>query len=213
MKDKNIAAILAFFFGWMGAHKFYLGQIGSGVVYLAFSWTAIPLFVSFIEFIILALMDKDEFQRRFNGSHTLAASPVIVNMLPPAPNFYPPAQQPAPGYPPGMYPQGGYPQGGYPQPYPPGVYPPGAYPQGGYPQGAYPQGYPQGSYPQGSYPQPYPPGVYPQSAPGTGPFAAVPQQPQLDVVGRLEKLNELRIAGLLTDEEFAQQKARILDQM
>lgn len=106
MKDKNIAAILAFFFGWMGAHKFYLGQIGSGVVYLAFSWTAIPLFVSFIEFIILALMDKDEFQRRFNGSHTLAASPVIVNMLPPAPNFYPPAQQPAPGYPPGMYPQG-----------------------------------------------------------------------------------------------------------
>lgn len=199
MKDKNIAAILAFFFGWMGAHKFYLGQIGSGVVYLAFSWTAIPLFVSFIEFIILALMDKDEFQRRFNGSHTLAASPVIVNMLPPAPNFYPPAQQPAPGYPPGMYPQGGYPQAGYPQPYPPGVYPPGAYPQG--------------MYPQGSYPQPYPPGVYPQPAPGTGPFAAVPQQPQLDVVGRLEKLNELRIAGLLTDEEFAQQKARILDQM
>ncbi len=209
MKDKNIAAILAFFFGWMGAHKFYLGQIGSGVVYLAFSWTAIPLFVSFIEFIILALMDKDEFQRRFNGSHTLAASPVIVNMLPPAPNFYPPAQQPAPGYPPGMYPQGGYPQAGYPQPYPPGVYPPGVYPQGMYPQGSYPQG----SYPQGGYPQPYPPGVYPQPAPGTGPFAAVPQQPQLDVVGRLEKLNELRIAGLLTDEEFAQQKARILDQM
>ena len=77
MKDKNIAAILAFFFGWMGAHKFYLGQIGSGVVYLAFSWTAIPLFVSFIEFIILALMDKDEFQRRFNGSHSLGASPVV----------------------------------------------------------------------------------------------------------------------------------------
>ena len=172
MKDKNIAAILAFFFGWMGAHKFYLGQIGSGVVYLAFSWTAIPLFVSFIEFIILALMDKDEFNRRFNGSHSLAAGPVVVNMLPPAPNYYPPPQAPAPGYPPGMYPPGMYPQGMYPQPYPP-------------------------PYPQGQ---------------GTGPFPAVPSQP-LDVVGRLEKLNELRIAGLLTDEEFAQQKARILDQM
>ncbi len=209
MKDKNIAAILAFFFGWMGAHKFYLGQIGSGVVYLAFSWTAIPLFVSFIEFIILALMDKDEFARRFNGSHTLAASPVVVNMLPPAPNFYPPAQQPAPSYPPGMYPPGMYPPGVYPQQgYPPGMYPPGAYPQ---------PGYPHGGYPPGTYPQPYP---YPQPAPGTGPFASVspagPQSvppPQLDVVGRLEKLNELRIAGLLTDEEFAQQKARILDQM
>ena len=187
MKDKNIAAILAFFFGWMGAHKFYLGQIGSGVVYLAFSWTAIPLFVSFIEFIILALMDKDEFNRRFNGSHSLAAGPVVVNMLPPAPNYYPPPQAPAPGYPPGMYPPGMY---------PPGMYPPGVYPQGG--------------YPPGMYPQPYPP-PYPQGQ-GTGPFASVPAQP-LDVVGRLEKLNELRIAGLLTDEEFAQQKARILDQM
>ena len=198
-RNKWVAVILAFFLGGFGIHKFYLGQTGAGIVYLAFAWTLIPLFISFVEFIILALMDREEFNRRFNGSHSLAASPVVVNMLPPAPNFYPPAQQPAPGYPPGMYPQGGYPQAGYPQPYPPGVYPPGAYPQG--------------MYPQGSYPQPYPPGVYPQPAPGTGPFAAVPQQPQLDVVGRLEKLNELRIAGLLTDEEFAQQKARILDQM
>jgi TM2 domain-containing membrane protein YozV len=31
----------------------------------------IPLFISFIEFIILALMDRDEFNRRFNGSHSL----------------------------------------------------------------------------------------------------------------------------------------------
>jgi TM2 domain-containing membrane protein YozV len=186
MKDKNIAAILAFFFGWMGAHKFYLGQIGSGVVYLAFSWTTIPLFISFIEFIILALMDRDEFHRRYNGSHSLAASPVVVNMLPPAPNYYPP-QQPPGVYPPGMYPQ--YPPGMYPQ----GVmYPPGMYPQGMYPQGMYPQ-------------QPYPhPTAYP--APAQAPS-------QGDVIGRLEKLNELRIAGLLTDDEFTQQKARILDQV
>ena len=178
MKDKNIAAIMAFFFGWMGAHKFYLGQIGSGVVYLAFSWTAIPLFVSFIEFIILALMDRDEFNRRYNGSHSLASGPVIVNMLPPAPGYYPPPQPPA--YPQGQYPQQGYPQGQYPQ-----------------------QGYPQPVYSQQ-------PATYPYPAPGTGP---VPQVPPVDIVTRLEKLNELRIAGLLTDEEFAQQKARILDQM
>ncbi len=198
MKDKNIAAIMAFFFGWMGAHKFYLGQIGSGVVYLAFSWTAIPLFVSFIEFIILALMDKDEFHRRYNGSHSLASGPVVVNMLPPAPGYYPPQQAPGypqqQGYPPGYYPQPGYPQQGYPQP--------------GYPQ----QGYPQQGYPQPGYPPPQPPVAYPYPAPGTGPVPQVPPQ-QVDIVARLEKLNELRIAGLLTDEEFAQQKARILDQM
>lgn len=198
MKDKNTAAVLAFFFGGVGAHKFYLGQTGAGIVYLAFAWTLIPLFISFVEFIILALMDRDEFNRRFNGSHSLAASPVVVNMLPPAPNYYPPPQPPAPGYP--------YPHA---HAYPPGVYP--GYPPGVYPQqGAYPQqGYPQGAYPQGAYPSQ-------QSQPhhGTGPFGQVPQAPaQVDVVARLEKLNELRIAGLLTDEEFAQQKARILDQL
>lgn len=181
MKDKNTAAILAFFLGGIGLHKFYLGQIGSGIVYLAFSWTAIPLFISFIEFIILALMDKDEFNRRFNGSHALASGAVVVNMLPPGPGYYPP-----------QAPQGYYPPGH------PGFYPvsqPGAYPN---PQ----QGYPQQGYPQQA--------AYPYPAMGSTPQAS---GPPLDIVGRLEKLNELRIAGLLTDEEFAQQKARILDQM
>jgi TM2 domain-containing membrane protein YozV len=182
MKDKNTAAILAFFFGWMGAHKFYLGQTGAGLIYLVFSLTTIPLFLSFIEFIILALMDRDEFNRRFNGSHSLPG-PVVVNMLPPAHGHYP--QQPQPHYP--SYP---------PQPQQYG-YPPG-YPPPGYPPGYYPPGYPPGTYPPGVYPQP-------QQQP--------PPAPQGDIIARLEKLNELRIAGLLTDEEFAQQKARVLDQL
>lgn len=187
MKDKNTAAILAFFFGWMGAHKFYLGQTGAGLLYLLFSLTTIPLFLSFIEFIILALMDRDEFNRRFNGSHTLAPGPVVLNMLPPAPGYYPPQQ--APGYPPG---------------YPPGVYP-------GYPPGAYP-GYPPGTYPPGQVPPPvYPPGTY--YPPPANPQGPPPPPTQGDVIARLEKLNELRIAGLLTDEEFAQQKSRVLDQL
>ncbi len=194
MKDKNTAAVLAFFFGGVGAHKFYLGQTGAGIVYLAFAWTLIPFFISFIEFIVLALMDREEFNRRFNGSHSLGASPVVVNMLPPGPGYYP--QQHPPG--PGFYPQQGYPQQGY--------------PQQGYPQQGYPQ---QGQYPQ----QGYPPGVYPGQPPANnypyppspGPFVHGPSQG--DIVARLEKLNELRIAGLLTDEEFAQQKARVLDQL
>lgn len=195
MKDKNTAAVLAFFFGGVGAHKFYLGQTGAGIVYLAFAWTLIPFFISFIEFIVLALMDRDEFNRRFNGSHSLGASPVVVNMLPPAPGYYPQPQ-------PGMMPQPGYPQPGYPQP--------GMYPQQGYPQ----QGYPQPGFPQ---PGVYPPGVYPGQPPANSypyPQAPVPgPMPQVDIVARLEKLNELRIAGLLTDEEFARQKARVLDQL
>jgi TM2 domain-containing membrane protein YozV len=185
MKDKNLAAILAFpLFGGMGAHKFYLGQVGAGIVYLAFAWTLIPAIVAFFEFIILALMDKDEFNRRYNGGNALASSPVVVNMLPPAQPYYPPQ------YPPGAYPPGVYPQGMYPPPgYPPPGYPPGAYP---YPHGAYPQGHVA-----------YGPGPHGQPQPPRGD----------DIIAKLEKLNELRIAGLLTDEEFAQQKARLLDQL
>jgi hypothetical protein len=95
------------------------------------------------------------------------------------------------------------------------------YPQQGYPQpGMYPQ-YPQQGYPQQGYPQPgmYPPGVYPGQPANGYPYPQPPQapmpgpMPQVDIVARLEKLNELRIAGLLTDEEFARQKARVLDQL
>lgn len=182
MKDKNIAAILAFpLFGGWGAHKFYLGQVGAGIVYLAFAWTLIPAIIAFFEFIILALMDRDEFNRRYNGNNVLGGAPVVVNMLPPAPAYYPPNHG---QYPPG-YPHSGYPPPGYPH-YPPGAYPPGVVPGGPMSQGTGSSG---------------------QEAPGRG-GAAVDE-----VIARLEKLNELRIAGLLTDEEFAQQKARVLQQM
>ena len=148
MKDKNLAALLAFFFGGIGAHKFYLGQIGWGVLYFIFCWTFIPQFVAFIEFIMLALMDEDEFNRRFNGSNMLQARPVMVNMLPPGPY--------------GQIPYAGY-------------------------------------------------GPYgPASGPGVG---TAPGQPKPDLATQLEKLHELRVAGLLTDDEFKQQKAKLLDSM
>ena len=35
MKSKNVAAALAFFLGGLGAHKFYLGKTGIGIVYSA----------------------------------------------------------------------------------------------------------------------------------------------------------------------------------
>lgn len=197
MKDKNIAAILAFpLFGGWGAHKFYLGQVGAGIVYLAFAWTLIPAIIAFFEFIILALMDRDEFNRRYNGSHVLGGAPVVVNMLPPGPAYYPPNYS--------QHPQSGYPQPGYPhQGYPPPGYP--SYP----PTGGYPGVYPPGTQPPGV-------SVATTMSSGTGPSgqeSSVRGAPVDEVIARIEKLNELRIAGLLTDEEFAQQKARVLQQM
>ncbi|MEM9458840.1 MAG: NINE protein [Myxococcota bacterium] len=155
MKDKNVAAILALFMGGIGVHKFYLGRIGAGVLYLLFSLTFIPAFLGVIDFFVLALMDKDEFDRRYNGANMLPP-PVVVNMLPPHAGYAP-------------------------------------------------YGMPPTNYGPQPYPGPHAPGMPPPIAP---PAAASRNVDQLKA--ELEKLNELRISGLLTEEEFAQQKARLL---
>lgn len=64
-KNRIIAIILAFFLGGLGVHKFYLGRIGWGVVYLLFFWTFIPSIVAFIEFIIYLCMSDEEFARKY----------------------------------------------------------------------------------------------------------------------------------------------------
>ena len=64
-KSKTAAALLAFFLGGIGVHKFYLGQAGSGIVYLLFFWTFIPSIIAFIEFLMLLAMSDAEFNRRF----------------------------------------------------------------------------------------------------------------------------------------------------
>lgn len=48
-KNSTTAVLLTFFLGGLGAHKFYIGEVGLGVVYLVFCWTYIPGIVAFIE--------------------------------------------------------------------------------------------------------------------------------------------------------------------
>jgi TM2 domain-containing membrane protein YozV/rRNA maturation protein Nop10 len=48
-KNKMVAGLLALFLGGIGAHHFYLGNIGMGILYLVFSWTFIPMLAGFIE--------------------------------------------------------------------------------------------------------------------------------------------------------------------
>lgn len=65
-RNKWVAALLAFFVGGFGIHKFYLGQIGLGVVYLLFCWTLIPGFIAFIECLLLLIKSDREFDMQYN---------------------------------------------------------------------------------------------------------------------------------------------------
>lgn len=64
-KDRTTAGILALLLGGIGAHKFYLGETGMGIIYLCFSWTLIPAIVAFIEGIIYLTKSDEEFQRKY----------------------------------------------------------------------------------------------------------------------------------------------------
>ena len=66
-KDKNrtVAALLAFFLGSFGAHKFYLGQTGRGILYVVFFWTFIPGIIAFVEFIMLLVMSDQAFEEKY----------------------------------------------------------------------------------------------------------------------------------------------------
>lgn len=59
-KDKTTAGLLAILLGGIGAHKFYLGKPGQGILYLIFCWTYIPGILGLIEGIkYLVKSDQD----------------------------------------------------------------------------------------------------------------------------------------------------------
>jgi|SRR5690606_15079131 len=64
-KSKIAAALLAFFLGGVGVHKFYLGRVGWGIVYLLFCWTLIPAIIAFVEFIIYLCMSDEAFAAKY----------------------------------------------------------------------------------------------------------------------------------------------------
>lgn len=66
MRNKVVAAVLALFLGYFGAHKFYLGQNFAGIMYLVFCWTGIPAIIAFFEFLGLLLMSDRAFDAQYN---------------------------------------------------------------------------------------------------------------------------------------------------
>lgn len=66
MRDKTTAIVLAFFFGAIGIHRFYLRQTGLGILYLVFCWTLIPAVIALIDFFVLLAMSQRKFDLKYN---------------------------------------------------------------------------------------------------------------------------------------------------
>lgn len=66
MKSKSTAGLLAFFLGGLGVHRFYLGQVGRGFLYLIFCWTLIPVFIALIDAIVFWTMSEQAFNEKYN---------------------------------------------------------------------------------------------------------------------------------------------------
>ena len=77
MKDKTIACLIALFLGSLGIHRFYLGQYGLGIVYILFSWTGIPFFISLADGIIFLTMDYRDFDMKYNGGEVSGDSSIF----------------------------------------------------------------------------------------------------------------------------------------
>ncbi|MEY4065046.1 MAG: hypothetical protein RIR26_1254 [Pseudomonadota bacterium] len=63
--SREKALKLALTLGWLGGHRFYTGQTVSGVAYLLFFWTCIPVVLSLIDAAFLARMTDDDFADEF----------------------------------------------------------------------------------------------------------------------------------------------------
>jgi tetratricopeptide (TPR) repeat protein len=80
MKQKGVAALLAFFFGFLGTHRYYLGQRFLGAIYFIIFLIGLlitieesmpvimllPIFLSFVDAIVFAAMPVEEFDARYN---------------------------------------------------------------------------------------------------------------------------------------------------
>ncbi len=65
-RSKGTAGVLGILLGDFGAHKFYLGEPGLGILYLVFCWTLIPGLIGFIEGLIYLTMSDQDFANRYN---------------------------------------------------------------------------------------------------------------------------------------------------
>lgn len=64
-KSKIAAGLFAILLGGLGIHKFYLGRVGQGILYILFCWTFIPAIIALVEGIIYFTMSDEAFEQKY----------------------------------------------------------------------------------------------------------------------------------------------------
>lgn len=78
-KDSTVAVLLCLFLGGLGAHRFYMGQVGLGVLYAVFVWTFIPALIAFVECFLMSgrVRAYNEAQAHLLAGQIKAAFPLM----------------------------------------------------------------------------------------------------------------------------------------
>jgi TM2 domain-containing membrane protein YozV len=66
MKDKTLTGLLALFLGAFGVHRFYLGQVKLGILYIFLLFFGISLIIGLIDAILFLTMDQATFDDKYN---------------------------------------------------------------------------------------------------------------------------------------------------
>ena len=68
-KSRMTAVILCWLLGWIGAHHFYLGSTGAGIVSIAVVWLTCGAgsILVLVELIMLLMMKDEDFDAKYNA--------------------------------------------------------------------------------------------------------------------------------------------------
>jgi TM2 domain-containing membrane protein YozV/Tfp pilus assembly major pilin PilA len=81
LKSQTVAALLSAFLGGLGIHRFYLGPIWVGVVYLLFCWTGIPGLIAFVETFIIVFSSQETWAKKYNDGTITPPAHIAVKIL------------------------------------------------------------------------------------------------------------------------------------
>lgn len=68
-RNLSLTKFLSFFLGGVGFQKFYLGEIGKGILSILFCWTFIPVLIGWIDFVKFASISEEQFSFKYNRNH------------------------------------------------------------------------------------------------------------------------------------------------